>query len=185
MCLHMCTSGCGVGRCLCMCAFLGVHGSVCVYTPMPWVCTPGEVPGQTELRGTQFWAVPVGVSVPPAAAALHRSSHSFMSGAQCPPLPNIPLVPLAAHPVMLLQHPCSQTGAPLGSGGCKGRFGDILPGLLLLSPVWVLWPHLVSVSSFFLDWASPSQLHAWEWHFRVVQLQPGASLALPLPDGQN
>lgn len=36
-------------------------------------------------------------------------------------------------------------------GGCRGRFGDILPGLLVLSPVWVLWSHSVSASSSFLD----------------------------------
>lgn len=166
-CAHVCVCRCmymfvDVPACVCTCAqvvvmwvdacaymHFGGCMALCVCTHPCRGCAHLEKSQGRENSGVLSSGLYLWRHSPTSCSSPAQKQPLLHEWAQCPPLPDIPLVQLAAYQVMLLQHPYSQPGEPLG--GCRGRFGDILPGLLLLSPVWVLWPNLVSASSSFLD----------------------------------
>lgn len=112
----------------------GVHTCVCACTPVLWGYTPGEAPGQLEVRVSsprlRLWGAwscqllqPAAAATSPWAQGVGLDLHSSLTS---------PQLLLAACWVVLLQHLCHQAEAPPEPGGHRGRFGDVLPGQVLL-----------------------------------------------------
>lgn len=118
--LHMCTRGCDVGRCMCSCAFWGLHGSVCVCTPCHGCVHLEKSQGRQSL-GILGSGLCLGGLSPTSCSSPAQEQPLLHEWGSVSSIPQHPLSPAACTPSDAAPAPMLPSWSTPGAWGMQGQ----------------------------------------------------------------